>query len=1041
MQIVQFFAILNFKQNDSNKSFILPKCILDFHTLGGKMNTQKIKNLFLRQSYKDAWIDYEKSLTKKYFIKWDYIILTASNEEQADAYWIQIKNRLEQGLLPASTHYAVLPDPYGKRVGSGGATFNVMKYIRAHSDSKDCFRNKRILVIHSGGDSKRVPQYSACGKLFSPVPRRLPNGNRSTLFDEFIISMSGIPARIKDGMLVLSGDVLLLFNSLQIDFQFEGAAAISIKEHVEIGKNHGVFLSDEDGYVGNFLHKQTVEQLTRIGAVNAQGNIDLDTGAIILDSNLLQSLYSLISTNGENDEAKFNRFVNEKARVSFYGDFLFPLATYATKEQYFKEKPEGSFCVELTECRNDIWEVLSQYKLKLLSVSPAEFIHFGTTKELLKLMVDEIGNYEFLDWNRKILTNDLRKCEYACNNAYISEQAAISHKCYIEDSYILGEAGVGERCVISNVCIENKRVPDSITLHGLQLKDKRFVVRIYATDDNPKGTLEENAPFMTVKLKEFLANAHLTQEDLWENDAHFIWYAKLYPVCSTMEEAVDWALRLYEMGCHGKDYKKDYLSCERLSLYESFNLADVTSIITWQKQLDDKVRMQQFINAIEKRQNIDKAISVFGQAGLARKSKECLLNIAKKSELSTKMRIYYYLSKMISGQESEELESACFRAICDTICDAMTEALTYDDKVSIQKDYVKIELPVRINWGGGWSDTPPYCTEHGGTVLNTSIKLNGRNPIVVTIKKIDKSCIALASTDSGAYREFTSIEELQNCNDPFDAFALQKAALIASAIIPRKDQIEFEKVLKNLGSGFYLSTQVIGIPRGSGLGTSSILAGACIKGIAEFLGICLTENELYARVVCMEQIMSTGGGWQDQVGGLTNGIKLISTKPGVIQHIHAEYIVLEENVLEELQERMALIYTGQRRLARNLLREVVGKYIGSNKNSIEVLYEIQRVAVMMKFELQKGNIDAFTKLLNEHWELSKRLDEGCTNTCIDQIFLSCEDMIAGKMICGAGGGGFLQVVLKKGYTKDELRQRIRTVFQDSGVDVWDCELV
>lgn len=73
-------------------------------------------------------------------------------------------------------------------------------------------------MIHSGGDSKRVPQYSACGKLFSPVPRVLPNGKRSTLFDEFMISMSGVAARMNAGMLVCSGDVLLLFNPLQIDF-------------------------------------------------------------------------------------------------------------------------------------------------------------------------------------------------------------------------------------------------------------------------------------------------------------------------------------------------------------------------------------------------------------------------------------------------------------------------------------------------------------------------------------------------------------------------------------------------------------------------------------------------------------------------------------------------------------------------------------------------------------------------------------------------------------------------------------------------------
>ena len=78
------------------------------------MRFRKMKNLFLRQSYLDSWEDYERSLRKKNFIKWDYIILTASNEDQASAYRTQIDERLEKGLLPAETHYAVLPDPEGK---------------------------------------------------------------------------------------------------------------------------------------------------------------------------------------------------------------------------------------------------------------------------------------------------------------------------------------------------------------------------------------------------------------------------------------------------------------------------------------------------------------------------------------------------------------------------------------------------------------------------------------------------------------------------------------------------------------------------------------------------------------------------------------------------------------------------------------------------------------------------------------------------------------------------------------------------------------
>ena len=105
--------------------------------------------------------------------------------------------------------------------------------------------------------------------------------------------------------------------------------------------------------------------------------------------------------------------------------------------------------------------------------------------------------------------------------------------------------------------------------------------------------------------------------------------------------------------------------------------------------------------------------------------------------------------------------------------------------------------------------------------------------------------------------------------------------------------------------------------------------------------------------------------------------------------------------------------------------------------AINALEEIQRMAAMMVFELERGNIDGFAELLNKHWELSKMIDAGSTNTCIDQIFAAIEDLLDGKMICGAGGGGFLQVILKK----NMLRERLHETFEDCGVDVWNCTLV
>ncbi len=187
--------------------------------------------------------------------------------------------------------------------------------------------------------------------------------------------------------------------------------------------------------------------------------------------------------------------------------------------------------------------------------------------------------------------------------------------------------------------------------------------------------------------------------------------------------------------------------------------------------------------------------------------------------------------------------------------------------------------------------------------------------------------------------------------------------------------------------------------------------------------------------------MSTGGGWQDQVGGVINGIKLITSEPGINQKISVRKIELTDNAKAELNERFCLIYTGQRRLARNLLRDVVGNYVGNNSESLYAHSEIKNVADKMCTALESGSIDKFAELLNVHWELSKKIDSGTSNTLIEQIFIVIEDLIDGRFVSGAGGGGFLQVILKKNVTKEDVHKRLKSVFQDFPVDVWNCEII
>lgn len=879
------------------------------------MKYEKMNNLFLRQSYLDSWEDYERSLKKKSFIKWDYIILTASNKAQATAYRNQIENRLEKGLLPEETTYAVLPDPEGKRVGSGGATFQVMRYIAEQEPERENpFKNRRILVIHSGGDSKRVPQYSAIGKLFSPVPRELPDGRSSTLFDEFIVGMSGVPSRIQEGMLVLSGDVLLLFNPLQIDAQFDGAAAISIKEPVATGKNHGVFLNDGHDYVKCFLHKQTEERLREMGAVNKAGNVDLDTGAVLFGSALLQALFRLISTEGKVDEKKFRQFCNEEARISFYGDFLYPLANDSTIEDFYKEAAEGQLNEALHECRTQIWNAIHHFSMKLLCLSPAEFIHFGTTRELRSLVTKDVQDYEFLDWKMQV-NSAVQKEGFAAHNAYVGSRAKIGKEAYLENCYILGNSEVGAGTVLSHVRIMDRKIPEQIVMHGIELTGGKKVIRIYGVPDNPKGKYPGEVSFLGTTLNQFMTQNEVMKEELWKGEETYLWFADLYPVCDDWEDALDMAEIIYKMA-HGTATEEEisrWRESERMSLYSSFNAADIEASCDQERFLENRILAKCFIRKLEQGMYYADALKIFGKRGISKEIFKLLIEDAEEAGFSLKIRIYHAVSCYMKKTRTiyddlhyDALENDCFGTIQEAIYEETEKKLPDSAGYRIVKDQVDIALPVRVNWGGGWTDTPPHCNEKGGVVLNAAMKLRGIDPVQITVKRLDELHVEFESKDIGVYTTVDSAAEIQDCHNPYDSFALHKAALIACGIIPVKEEADLQEILKRMGGGIYLSTQVYGVPKGSGLGTSSILSGACVKGIFEFLGQERTDAEIYDVVLGMEQIMSTGGGWQDQVGGLTEGIKLISTKPGIAQNLVVEKIEMPEEGKKELKERFGI---------------------------------------------------------------------------------------------------------------------------------------
>lgn len=936
-------------------------------------------SLFLAQSDRDAWEDYQRSLNQEDFPRWDYCILTASDEHQASSYRLQLDRRKKLGLLPPRTHFDAVPDPQGQRVGSGGATLEVLKHIAALRDSRE-MKGLRILCIHSGGDSRRIPQYSVMGKLFSPVPRPLPDGRPSTLFDELLICLSALAPRLQEGMLLLSGDALLLFNPLQVDHPGRGVSALSFKAPAFQGEHHGVFCSDGKGHVTRFLHKLPLRALREAGAVDSRGMVDIDTGALIFSPEVL---HRLLDFSG----------VWAGQRLSLYGDFLYPLGEEASLEAFLKEPAEAGEPEALGPVRRALWTALRPHRLRLLRLAPAQFLHFGTTREVLSLMTEGTGQYRHLGWQRHTCSSLPPEAAGWC--AIAEPSVTLGRDCYLEACRLRGSTKVGHRVFLQGLEICGREIPDNTVFQGLKLRSGEYVVRFWSLEDDPKnGKTFLGRPLETV-----------------------LWEAPLFPVKPTMTQALDAALALYE--------GKSLPDCPRISLGESFRQADPEASLDWTERMESLARMERLKSL------------VLAQAPATQAEPIPPLNPVQTQWLREQTedlpRLRYYLGKALGGGEGQAHIREAFRLL-------RRESLGLPEgprPTGIRQEQVTVRLPLRVNWGGGWSDTPPYCQDMGGTVLNAAITLDGKLPVEVTARRLSRPCIQLSSEDLGVTGTFTTWEALDPAGDPGDPFALPKAALAACGVVPEGEE-PLEGFLTRLGGGFQLHSRVLGVPKGSGLGTSSILCAACAKALLEFFGIHHSSEDITARVLRMEQLMDTGGGWQDQMGGLYPGIKLIRSCPGTPQQPRVRQLELSEDTKNALQQRFALIYTGQRRLARNLLREVVGRWLGREPEAMAVLEQIQELAVRMAFQLEKGNLEAFGGLLNRHWELSQQLDPGCSNTLIRQILLSIDHLTAGQMICGAGGGGFLQVLLKENVTKEALEACLRQIFHDNPVGVWPC---
>ena len=185
-------------------------------------------------------------------------------------------------------------------------------------------------------------------------------------------------------------------------------------------------------------------------------------------------------------------------------------------------------------------------------------------------------------------------------------------------------------------------------------------------------------------------------------------------------------------------------------------------------------------------------------------------------------------------------------------------------------------------------------------------------------------------------------------------------------------------MLKQSGGGIELTT-LAAIPKGSGLGTSSIMGAVTLAVIQRVLGKTTTERNLFHDVLRLEQALTTGGGWQDQIGGSVGGTKIIRTRAGLIPDAAIHF--LPSDVLDpHLNGGTTLLYyTGITRLAKDILEQVVGRYLDRNRQAMATLHRIHALAPTMADAVSRKDQAAFGRLITTAWELNKELDPNSTN--------------------------------------------------------------
>ena len=335
--------------------------------------------------------------------------------------------------------------------------------------------------------------------------------------------------------------------------------------------------------------------------------------------------------------------------------------------------------------------------------------------------------------------------------------------------------------------------------------------------------------------------------------------------------------------------------------------------------------------------------------------------------------------------------------------------------------------PVRIDIAGGWTDTPPYCLMEGGSVINLAIELNGQPPLQTYVKPSKEPRIVLRSIDLGAVEVVETNEQLTDFMHVGSPFSIPKAALVLAGFGNKLSTLNSQ--LSTFGSGIEL-TLLSAIPAGSGLGTSSILASTVLGALNDFCGLGWDKNEIGRRTLMLEQMLTTGGGWQDQFGGVLGGVKLLQTGKGFHQSPQVRWLPNDLWMQPEYKACHLLYYTGITRTAKSILTEIVRRMFLNHGDELRLLREMKEHTMDMYETIQQNDFQRMGALVRKTWQQNQLLDSGTNPPAVAELTRLIDDLCLGYKLPGAGGGGYLYMIAKD----PEAAVRIKQILGENGLN-------